>query len=88
MSATCGSCGEAIVWAITDSGRHMPLDAVPVDTGNVAVHRDKSGELRARVLKHGDTVADWETRGNSHYATCPHADQHRKPRRMKDGRRG
>lgn len=88
MSATCGSCGEAIVWATTETGRHMPLDAVPTDTGNVAVHRDNTGQLRARVLKHGDLTAAWELRGTSHFETCPNAAQHRKPRASRIERRG
>lgn len=88
MSARCGSCGEAIIWATTDTGRHMPIDAVPVDTGNIAVHRGHDGELRARVLKHGDTVAEWEKRGTTHFETCPNADQHRKPKSTRMDRRG
>lgn len=78
MSARCTSCGESIIWASTDNGANMPIDATPVDTGNVAVHRDDQGQLHARVLKHGDTTADWEKRGTCHFETCVNADQHRK----------
>lgn len=78
MSARCGSCGEAIIWATTHNGKNMPIDAIPNGNGNVAVHRDAHGQLLARVLKHGDTIADWEIRGISHFETCADADQHRK----------
>lgn len=66
------------MWATTDNGAHMPLGAVPTDDGNIAVHRDEGGDLRARVLGTGDQAAPWEKRGTSHFATCPNADQHRK----------
>lgn len=79
MSARCGSCGEAIIWATTDKGKNMPINAVPEEGGNLAVHRlSDTGELRARALKTGDTIADWEKRGTAHWATCVNADLHRK----------
>lgn len=80
MSATCGSCDAPIVWAKTSKGALMPIDAQPADDGNLAVHRDDQGELHARVLKAGDSTAEWEKRGTSHWATCPNAEQHRRKR--------
>jgi hypothetical protein len=76
------------VWAVTDNGKNIPLDATPTEDGNIAAHRDTTGQLRARVLRHGDTVAEWEIRGTAHWATCPHADQHRKPKTTRMDRRG
>ena len=41
MSATCSSCGAAIVWGKTKAGKAVPLDAEPIggllneDTGEV-----------------------------------------------------
>lgn len=84
MTARCGSCTAAIVWATTDNGRAMPLNALPDPEGNVAVRRE-NGDLHARVLKAGETAAPWERLGTSHHATCPSADLHRK---RKAGARG
>lgn len=88
MSARCGSCGEAIWWATTDKGANMPIDAIPTDTGNIAVHRDPQGQLHARVLKHGDLLLEHEKRGTAHWATCAHAEAHRKPKTTRMDRRG
>lgn len=80
MTAFCLSCGASIVWAtVRDSGRHMPLDAVPDPTGNVAVSRDFSDKLWARVLKAGEQHDEAsEKLGISHFAACPQADSHRR----------
>jgi hypothetical protein len=50
----------------------MPLDPEPSEEGNVVI----LGEL-ARVLAAGETG---EPRFLSHFATCPNAAQHRKPK--------
>ena len=31
MSAQCGSCHAPVVWAITEKGKRMPVDAEPVE---------------------------------------------------------
>lgn len=80
LSATCGSCGAAIVWATLPTGSRMPLDAKPVLDGNVAAYRDGAGDLLARALKAGEEPAAHEHRGVSHFVTCPNAKQHRRPR--------
>lgn len=63
----CRSCGAPIVWATTPSGKSMPLDEASETwwllEGGVAV-----GESRCRgVVVH-----------KSHFATCPHAESHRR----------
>ena len=65
--ANCRSCGAAIIWATTTAGKRMPLDPKPI---SVAI-----GE----GVTNGGTV---EIRRGyvSHFATCPSADQHRKPK--------
>jgi hypothetical protein len=35
MSEQCRSCGAAIVWALGETGRCVPVDAALVQTGNV-----------------------------------------------------
>lgn len=80
MTPTCKSCDGPIVWATLPSGKLMPLDAQPVPNGNIAARRDERGDLVARVLKDGEQPANGERRGTSHFATCPNAAAHRRPR--------
>lgn len=78
--AFCGSCARPIVWAATPAGKLIPLDADPVADGNIAAHRDESGNLWARVLRKDEAPAENERRGLSHFTSCPNADQHRRRR--------
>lgn len=68
----CRSCGAEIVWAITTSGKRMPIDAAPVPNGNVTL-RDDGGDAPTALVGKGGTHV-------SHYATCSEAKQWRKPR--------
>lgn len=68
--STCRSCGAEIVWAKTEHGRTIPLDAKPE---------------RRFVLNAGEgisfdstTIARSVPTFGSHFATCPNADEHRK----------
>jgi hypothetical protein len=64
VSVTCKSCGAAIVWAQTESGRRMPLDAEP--------------ERRFVLAGVEPTIARSVPTYVSHFATCPQADEHRR----------
>lgn len=77
MSAKCGSCGAEFFWATTPNGRGMPVDVTPAADGNVAVVFRGPTTL-ARVLKK-DEAYEGE-RYKSHFATCPGAGQHRRPK--------
>jgi hypothetical protein len=70
----CRSCGAAIIWAVTETGKRMPVDAIPSDAGNILL-----ADGIAVIAKNDDTAADNELH-TSHFATCPHAAQHRKAR--------
>jgi hypothetical protein len=72
--ATCKSCNAAILWAETPNGKRMPLDAQPVPNGNIVLVDGK-----ATVIGHGET-RDGREAWLSHWATCPSAAQHRKPK--------
>lgn len=77
-TGSCRSCGAPIWWAMTPKGRRIPLNA-PGDHPhpNLAVWRDDTGVLRASPTPpEGLTV----TATTSHFATCPQADEHRRPR--------
>lgn len=79
MSGACSSCGAPIVWAITEAGKRVPLDAKPIRIAIVA--RDNDG---AEILDNGARViARGENGYVSHFATCPNAAAHRKPRATK-----
>lgn len=67
----CRSCGAPILWGVTDQGRRMPLDPTAMSEGvrftfteGVLIERVE-GELFGHV---------------SHFATCPNAAEHRRPR--------
>ena len=62
--ANCKSCGAEIVWAVTSSGRRIPVD---YQGESVVILTEAGDEVRASVrLGH-----------KSHFATCPNAAKHR-----------
>lgn len=80
------ACGTPIFFAGTPAGRSMPVEAgtLDQDSGDLAVWRDggdgSGGPLFCRVLRKDESPGPGEHRGFSHWARCPHRDQHRKPR--------
>lgn len=82
----CGSCQAPVIWAITAADqKQMPVDAVPTSLGTVELmHRSGMAPL-ATVLGPSRRFGRTNLR-TSHFATCPNAEQHRKPR--KSTRRG
>lgn len=89
MTATCGSCDAEIVWVHTTTGRTMPIDAVPVEDGNVVLtgrmtkSGSGSGVIRPEVRVDTQYTLDFglgETRYVAHFTTCPQADEWRRTR--------
>lgn len=80
---TCRSCGAAIRWAKTPAGKRIPLDAIPDRArGNVRLGFI-GGEELAIVLAPGADLEAARIDGDlflSHFATCPKASEHRRPR--------
>ncbi len=77
MSSTCRTCRAPVLWATTEHGRKMPLDLEPYtgpEPGGLFILR---GELAVAVTA---AAFDDEPLYRSHFATCPQADQHRRPR--------
>lgn len=66
MKSTCRSCGAEIMWIKTKADKNMPVNMTPTN-------------LERRAPKYTETVFDPE-RHESHFATCPKADQHRRSR--------
>lgn len=71
--STCGSCAAPVIWAVTVTGKTMPVDPTPAEDGNLWLVKGKGDAPVA--LKAGDHVQP--ERYKSHFATCPNADQHR-----------
>ncbi len=61
----CRSCGAPIFWAITPSGKRIPLDAEPVEQRGLFVFDNGYAKPPPVVYQ-------------SHFATCPDADSWRK----------
>ena len=73
--AKCRSCGAEIVWCVTESGKKMPADAEPSERGTLVLVDSCGGETLARVAE-----CPGPRMYTSHFATCPNAAAHRKPR--------
>lgn len=86
----CSKCDAPIVWAATVNGKCQPLDAEPNPEGNLRLTDEyvatSMGALqRVLVIPKGDQLGllddDNEPRWMPHHATCPNADDFRKPKR-------
>lgn len=71
----CKSCGKLLIWAKSaKSGVSLPLDADPVEDGNVylvdGLAHVKSGDLSEEFMQ-GPTY-------QSHFGRCPFLGRHRK----------
>jgi hypothetical protein len=62
------------VWALTESGKPMPVDIEPDPRGNLILYRGHDLSMRCRVAGDGVKVGD---RHRPHFATCPDADSWR-----------
>lgn len=66
ITSNCRGCGAQIVWAETDAGKRMPIDA----KGEKRFTMTTTGPARYRV-----SMIETFT---SHFATCPKAEHFRK----------
>jgi hypothetical protein len=62
---SCSSCGAPVLWVVMTSGARMPLNPTPQRLITLA------------TVDHVGHVQDCYT---SHFATCPNAAEHRRPR--------
>ncbi len=89
----CASCRAPIFWAaiLDDSGQRirneasgrfksMPIDWEPRPDGNVIVYWREGEGFVCRTLRRDETPRAGEKLRTSHFATCPNAKQHRKPK--------
>jgi hypothetical protein len=79
--AKCRSCGASIIWTDTVTGRRMPLDANPTTDGNIILGV-RHGNVPLALVQTAQALARLKEYGSplytSHFATCPHADNHRR----------
>jgi hypothetical protein len=94
MSTTCHSCGASIFWAKTESGKAMPVDAKPSPKGTLVLRYPEhvgdtvvldDDEPATMINANKAEAPDGEPRFASHFATCPQAAAHRKPKAKKEG---
>lgn len=79
----CRSCGAPVLWIRTAAGRRMPLDAdswwIAPDTEGGELGLNAEGEaVRGHSLP-GEAPGAVLVR-TSHFATCPNAAAHRRPK--------
>jgi hypothetical protein len=72
--SACRSCGAEVFWAVTASGKRMPVDADVTADGNVSIGPDGL----AYVVPAGHVASPAYPRYTSHFATCPNAAHHRR----------
>ena len=79
----CSTCRADIVWTTSTKGKPFPVDALPDPVaGNVLLTVTPGGKVISRVMSSGQVRA-WSGPGEfhlSHFATCPDATLHRRPR--------
>jgi hypothetical protein len=69
----CRSCNAPIVWAVTNGGKGMPVDAEPVDDGHVELRPSTHGRGVIATVLEAEALFAGPLR-KSHFATCPDAD--------------
>lgn len=76
--STCRSCGHPVIWTATPAGHRMPIDAAPVDDGNL--HLDQTTNpptvTVVNTLQHDPGCG--RRHYTSHFATCLDANEWRK----------
>lgn len=76
--AKCRSCGAAITWTLTRSGKKMPVDSLPAEDGNFYLEKGEDGEFYSHHVRgYPGKLPEDVYRHHSHFSTCPNADEHR-----------
>lgn len=72
----CRSCGQPVIWCITERLQAMPVDAEPVPDGNIQLVARPVGSFGGRPLAKILNVAQRFGKTNlhtSHFVDCPQA---------------
>jgi hypothetical protein len=78
-ASLCKSCRRPVIWAVTESGKRMPVDYNEHEGGNVFLYPNR----KVVIGKQTDETPMYATRHFSHFATCPNAGKHRRTRTTK-----
>jgi hypothetical protein len=74
----CRSCKAPVVWGVTTkNGATMPVDAEPVDDGNIELRPGAHGKGAVATVLTGPSLLGGPLR-KSHFATCPDAEEWRR----------
>ncbi len=88
----CKSCGQIVKWVTTKSGKLMPVNVDDLIICKESPARDSPRKATIVTTagmvitgyvcdpKDVDVALDYEIGSTSHFATCPNAAQHRRPR--------
>lgn len=87
--AACSKCGAPILWCATVNGKMQPLDLQPDPTGNILLteeyrQTDRGVLQQCRVVTKAERESLFPPAGDRympHHATCPNAEEFRKPKR-------
>jgi hypothetical protein len=69
--AECRSCRAKIIWAKTVNNQSIPLDAEPVEDGNMDLQHGVATVVKKEERLPGTLLY------KSHFATCPDAQKYR-----------
>jgi hypothetical protein len=79
--SACRSCKQPIVWARAEgSDRWMPMNAEPDANGTHVLMGWDDPPVATKVGAGELAFSEVRERYTSHFATCPNANDHRKPR--------
>lgn len=80
VAPRCSTCDQPIRWVTTVKGKQMSIDPLPHPMGNVVFAAGTSRRVVDVVAKTSLPVAGIAYR--PHFATCPQADVHRRPKQL------
>lgn len=83
----CRACGALIIWGQTETGKPMSVDPLPRPGGNV-VRMPQGKRQVLRVLPPAALPVVGRPAYQSHFVSCPFADQMRKRRTARERRGG
>lgn len=81
----CSSCHAPVIWCVLQNSTPIMVDYEPHPQGNVKIERRPFGLLASTVS--AKLAFGRNDLRRAHFASCPHADQHRKARQRRTAAR-
>lgn len=79
--STCNTCGAQIIWARTETGKRMPIDAKPTIEGSLTLSTGELLPTAHNVYRTGHKPG--QLLYQSHFASCKQAMAHRQKTQKK-----